>query len=255
MRHRMRMRIPILPFCDFLIGGKLDEIEFDLTISDDWNSLAWVTMRVQRLWLREGLRVPQRQHKKRRLGNAQGGSQRLRATRINEVWCYDFVFDQTEDGRRLKWLPICDEFTRESVALEVEWRMESADVVRVLAAAMAQRGAPKYIRSDNGPEFIAHKVRDWISAQGFETRCIEPGSPCRTPAARASTAGCVTNCSTWKASAVWQRLKCWAKNGARTTVTSDCIRRWTTNPWLSLRNLSKQTKPTNKAASTPKTLI
>lgn len=133
--------------------------------------------RVQRVWRLEGLRVPQRQHKKRRLGNAQGGSQRLRATRINEVWCYDFVFDQTEDGRRLKWLPICDEFTRESVALEVERRMESADVVRVLAAAVAQRGAPKYIRSDNGPEFIAKKVRDWIAAQGFETRYIEPGSP------------------------------------------------------------------------------
>lgn len=133
--------------------------------------------RVQRVWRLEGLRVPRRQHKKRRLGNAQGGSQGLRATRINEVWCYDFVFDQTEDGRRLKWLPICDEFTRESVALEVERRMESADVVRVLAAAVAQRRAPKYIRSDNGPEFIAKKVRDWIAAQGFETRYIEPGSP------------------------------------------------------------------------------
>ncbi|MBB5036762.1 transposase InsO family protein [Prosthecobacter dejongeii] len=134
--------------------------------------------RVQRLWRQEGLRVPRKQHKKRRLGSTEAGGQRQRATRINEVWCYDFVFDQTEDGRRLKWLPICDEFTRENVALEVERRMEAADVVRVLEAAVAARGcAPKYIRSDNGPEFVAKAVREWIEAKGFETLYIKPGSP------------------------------------------------------------------------------
>ena len=134
--------------------------------------------RVQRLWRQEGLRVPSKQHKKRRLGSTEAGSQRQRATRINEVWCYDFVFDQTEDGRRLKWLPICDEFTRENVALEVERRMEAGDVVRVLEAAVAARGcAPKYIRSDNGPEFVAKAVREWIAKKGFETLYIKPGSP------------------------------------------------------------------------------
>jgi len=96
---------------------------------------------------------------------------------MNEVWSYDFVFDQTDDGRRLKWLPICDEFTRESVALEVERRMEANDVVRVLAAAVAERGAPQFIRSDNGPEFIAKAVRDWIAEQGSQTLYIKPGSP------------------------------------------------------------------------------
>lgn len=102
--------------------------------------------RVARLWRLEGLRVPQRQHKRRRLGRGANSTQRRSATHINEVWSYDFVFDQTADGRRLKWLPICDEFTRESVALEVERRMEARDVVRVLAAAVAQRGgAPKFI--------------------------------------------------------------------------------------------------------------
>lgn len=80
-------------------------------------------------------------------------------------------------GRRLKWLPICDEFTRESVALEVQRRMEAKDVVRVLAAAVAERGAPAYIRSDNGPEFIAKAVRKCIAGQGFQTLYIEPGSP------------------------------------------------------------------------------
>ena len=133
--------------------------------------------RVARLWRQEGLRVPQRQHKRRRLGHSGNSTQRRTATHINEVWSYDFVFDQTDDGRRLKWLPICDEFTRESVALEVERRMDAKDVVRVLAAAVAERGAPAYIRSDNGPEFIAKDVREWISSQGFQTLYIEPGSP------------------------------------------------------------------------------
>lgn len=134
--------------------------------------------RVARLWRQEGLRVPQRQHKRRRLGESANSTQRRSATRMNEVWSYDFVFDQTADGRRLKWLPICDEFTRENVALEVERRMEAKDVVRVLEAAVAERGAaPQFIRSDNGPEFIAKAVRDWIAQQGFQTLYIEPGSP------------------------------------------------------------------------------
>lgn len=133
--------------------------------------------RVARLWRQEGLRVPQRVRKKRRLGSGANSTQRRSATRINEVWCYDFVFDQTEDGKRLKWLPICDEYTRESVALEVERRMEAKDVVRVLETAVAQRGAPAYIRSDNGPEFVAKAVREWIAQRGFATLYIEPGSP------------------------------------------------------------------------------
>jgi transposase InsO family protein len=134
--------------------------------------------RVARIWRQEGLRVPQRQHKRRRLGHSGNSTQQRSATRMNEVWSYDFVFDQTEDGKRLKWLPICDEFTRESVALEVERRMEARDVVRVLEAAVAQRGtAPQFIRSDNGPEFVAKAVREWIAQQGFQTLYIEPGSP------------------------------------------------------------------------------
>lgn len=133
--------------------------------------------RVARLWRQGGLRVPQRQHKRRRLGHSANNTQRRSGTRRNEVWSYDFVFDQTDDGKRLKWLPICDEFTRESVALEVERRMEATDVVRVLAAAVAERGAPAYIGSDNGPEFIAKALREWIAHQGFQTLYIEPGSP------------------------------------------------------------------------------
>jgi transposase InsO family protein len=134
--------------------------------------------RVQRLWRQEGLKVPRRQRKRQRLGDSENGTQRQRATRVNEVWSYDFVFDQTEDGRRLKWLPICDEFSRENVALEVERRMESGDVIRILDAAVAERGTvPDFIRSDNGPEFIALAVQEWIARRGFKTLYIKPGSP------------------------------------------------------------------------------
>ena len=109
--------------------------------------------RVQRLWRQEGLRVPRRQRKRARLGKSENGTQRLAAERGNHVWSYDFVFDQSEDGRRLKWLPICDEFSRELVALEVERRMEAKDVIRILEAAIIERGGPpEFIRSDNGPE-------------------------------------------------------------------------------------------------------
>jgi transposase InsO family protein len=134
--------------------------------------------RVQRLWREEGLKVPRRQRKRQRLGNSESGTQRLAAERANHVWSYDFLFDQTEDGRRLKWLPICDEFTRELVALEVERRMEAKDVIRILDAAVLERGGPpEYIRSDNGPEFIALAVQDWIERRGFKTLYIKPGSP------------------------------------------------------------------------------
>jgi len=133
--------------------------------------------RVQRLWRQEGLKVPRRQRKRRHLGHSGNAVSQRQATRVNEVWSYDFVFDQTEDGRRLKWLPVCDEFSRESVALEVARRMEAKDVIAVLEQAVAERGAPAYIRSDNGPEFIAKAVRDWIGERGFSTLYIEPGSP------------------------------------------------------------------------------
>ena len=134
--------------------------------------------RVQRLWRQEGLRVPRRQRKRARLGKSENGTQRLAAERVNHVWSYDFVFDQSEDGRRLKWLPICDEFSRELVALEVERRMEAKDVILILEAAIIERGGPpEFIRSDNGPEFVALAVREWIEKRGFKTLYIKPGAP------------------------------------------------------------------------------
>ena len=133
--------------------------------------------RVHRLWRKEGQKVPARQRKRRRCGNSDNGIQRRRATHRNEVWSYDFVMDQTADGRRLKFLPIVDEYTRECVDLRVERSLTASDVVETLRQRIAERGAPKYLRSDNGPEFIAQAVRKWLAEAKVGTLYIEPGSP------------------------------------------------------------------------------
>jgi transposase InsO family protein len=98
------------------------------------------------------------------------------------------VFDQTEDGRRLKWLPVTDEFSRQNLALEVARRMTSSDVIKVLERLVEERGAPAFIRSDNGPEFMAEAVQKWIADRGFKTLYIAPGSPWETLTVRHSTA-------------------------------------------------------------------
>lgn len=133
--------------------------------------------RVYRLWRAEGWKVSKRQRKKRRLGTSANGIVRHRAAHKNHVWCYDFVKDQTTDGRPLKFLPIEDEYTRECLALEVDRSITAKDVIDTLAYLVELRGAPKYIRSDNGPEFIAQAIRDWLKAAGVETLYIAPGSP------------------------------------------------------------------------------
>lgn len=133
--------------------------------------------RVRRLWRKEGMKVPVRQRKKRRLGGSENACFHRKAKCRNEVWSYDFVMDQTADGRRLKLLVVVDEYTRECLAIEVSRRMEAVDVVKVLARLMGQRGAPKHMRSDNGPEFIAREVREYLRKIGAETLYIEPGSP------------------------------------------------------------------------------
>lgn len=133
--------------------------------------------RVHRLWQAEGLKVPRKQVKKRRLGNAEGGVVRHRAEHKDHVWCYDFLKDQTEDGRGLKFLPIEDEYTRECLALEVERSIRACDVVEVLRHLFELRGAPRFIRSDNGPEFIAQAIRRFLADAEVGTLYIEPGAP------------------------------------------------------------------------------
>ena len=118
-----------------------------------------------------------RQRKRRRLGSSENGCTRLRATRKNHVWSYDFLIDQTEDGRQLKLLPVVDEFTRETHAIVVERSITSEDVIDLLAYLFSVHGEPEFIRSDNGPEFIAHAVKGWLASSGVRTLYIEPGSP------------------------------------------------------------------------------
>jgi len=135
--------------------------------------------RVHRLWRQEQMQIPGKQHRRRRLtlGGSQNSCVRQRAVRRNHVWSYDFVADRTEDGRALKLFVVIDEFTRECLALEVGRCFKSADVINVLCYLFAVRGLPEHIRSDNGPEFVAHSVRRWLSQAGVNTLFIAKSSP------------------------------------------------------------------------------
>lgn len=133
--------------------------------------------RVHRLWKQEGLRVPSRQRKKRRLGHGENGIVRRKAERPNHVWSYDFVWDQTEDGRMLKMLPVMDEFSRRCLTIEVARSITATHVVRMLERLFEKYGEPEFIRSDNGPEFIAKTVQVWLATRGAKTLYITPGSP------------------------------------------------------------------------------
>ena len=133
--------------------------------------------RMYRLWRKNGLKVPRRKIKKRSTGVSENGIARLRATRPNQVWTWDFIHDRTGDGRSIKWLSVLDEYTRECLVLEVGRNMKSDQVIDHLQSVICQRGVPENIRSDNGPEFIAHAIKDWLKISGVNTLYIAPGSP------------------------------------------------------------------------------
>jgi len=124
---------------------------------------------------REGLQVPKKQRKRRRPGKSTAAEDR--ALYPNHVWSYDFVADQTIDGRRLRLLTVIDEFTREAIWIETARLLNSHDVLRVLGQLVESRGAPGIIKSDNGPELVAQHVQDWIEHHGIDTKYIDPGSP------------------------------------------------------------------------------
>ena len=133
--------------------------------------------RVERLWRQEGLQVPRKRRKKRYSGVTDNSSDRIPARYKDHVWSYDFVSDKTEDGRKLKFLAVVDEFTRESLALEVERRMTARQVQEILEYLFLVRGKPRYLRSDNGPEFVAKVLRRWLEGSGVGPLFIEPGHP------------------------------------------------------------------------------
>ena len=133
--------------------------------------------RVQRIWRREGLKVPQKQRPRGRLWLNDGSCVRLRPKRANHVWSYDFVSAMTHDGRTVRMLTLIDEYTRECLAIRVARRLGSYEVIETLADVMLWRGIPGNIRSDNGPEFVAKELRKWLGNLGTGTLYIEPGSP------------------------------------------------------------------------------
>jgi transposase InsO family protein len=139
----------------------------------------WVVndKRVERIWRREGLKVPAKQPKRGRLWLGDGSCIRLRAERPNHVWSYDFVEDRTHDGRKYRMLNVIDEFTHECPAIRVNRKLKAVDVIDVLSDLFILRGVPGHVRSDNGAEFIAKAVQEWITTVGAKTAYIAPGSP------------------------------------------------------------------------------
>lgn len=133
--------------------------------------------RVERIWRREGLKVPKKQPKRGRLWFNDGSCVRLRPTHRNHVWAYDFVMARTHNGKSFRMLTVIDEHTRECLAITVARRLRSDDVLEQLAWLFMTRGVPENIRSDNGAEFTAEVVRDWLSKVGVQTQYITPGSP------------------------------------------------------------------------------
>ena len=132
---------------------------------------------MERIWRREGLKVQAKQPKRGLLWLNDGSCVRLRPKKPNHVWAYDFVVVRTQDTRAVRLLTVIDEYTRECLAIRADRHIRSSDVIETLAELMVSRGVPNHIRSDNGPEFTARAVREWLGRVGAKTLYIEPGSP------------------------------------------------------------------------------
>ena len=133
--------------------------------------------RVERIWRREGLKVPQRQPKRGRLWLNDGSCIRLRPERPNHVWAYDLVAVRTHEGKPVRLLTVMDEFSRECMAIRAARKIRSDDLLQLLTELFTLKGVPDHIRSDNGPEFTSKAVREWLRKVGVKTLFIEPGSP------------------------------------------------------------------------------
>ena len=127
-----------------------------------------------RLWNKAGLQVPRKRPRKR---VAQSRTRPLAPSRTNEVWAYDFVFDACANGQQLKCLTIVDEYTRECLAIDVAGSIRSGRVIEVLARLVSERGAPRHLRSDNGPEFVSTALLRWAAKESLGSALIDPGKP------------------------------------------------------------------------------
>jgi putative transposase len=188
-QHRSTQRKPARPLrpVDERLAARLREIAGEhprwgwktahqILLREGW---AVNRKRTRRIWRQEGLRRPVRTRKRRR--TATGESRRLRATHANHVWAVDFQFDETSDCRRIKLCNIVDEHTREALAIRVHRRCTAEDVVSMIEQLRLKRGAPEYLRADNGPELIASTLRDYCRMTLMRTSYIEPGSPWENP--------------------------------------------------------------------------
>lgn len=162
--HRLTLKHPRYGYR--LMHAKLRQEGFEVGV--------W---KVRRLLRREGIRVPRKVRRRHRFGTSGNAVSRGRGECPNHVWAWDFVHTTDVRGRKLKWLVIMDEFTRQCVSLRVARRMPAVDVIDAFAAAVGEYGAPGYIRSDNGPEFVAKRIRRFLAGVGSGTKYIAPGSP------------------------------------------------------------------------------
>ena len=133
--------------------------------------------RVERIWREQGLKVPKKQHKRKRLYLNDGSCIRLRPLHQNHVWAYDFVVDRLSNGKKIRMLTIVDEFTRECLSIRINYKLSSDDVLNELSSLFLTKGIPDYIRSDNGSEFTANELQKWLRKLDVKTAFIEPGSP------------------------------------------------------------------------------
>jgi len=133
--------------------------------------------RVERIWREEGLKLPKKQTKKRRLHLGDGSCVRNRPERKNHVWSYDFIEDKLTNGKKVRWLNIMDEYSRECMATVPKRSWRHFDIIEILSGLFVTRGTPEYIRSDNGSEFTANRLRKWLKDVEVSTLYIEPGSP------------------------------------------------------------------------------
>ena len=156
----------------------------------------WARTRVERIWRREGLKVPQKQKPRGRLWLNDGSCVRLKPERRNHVWSYDFVTARTHDGRSVRLLNLIDEHTRENLLVRAERRWSSSSVISALADVMVRKGVPEHLLSDNGPEFVAKDLRKWLAKIGAKTLYIEPGSPWENGFCESSTQNSGTSSST-----------------------------------------------------------
>ena len=185
--------------------------------------------RVERIWRREGLKVPQKQKPRKRLWLYDGSCVRLRPARRNHVWSYDFVRAKTYDGRTARTLNLIDEHTRECLLIRCERRWTSARVIEALADVMVLKGVPEHLRSDNGPEFVAKDLRKWLAATGAKTLYIEPGSPWENGYCESFNSKLRDEFLNGEVFYSMKDLRVWQSAGASTTTRSGRTRRWDTN--------------------------